>query len=231
MAGWIKLYRQIQNSDIWETIQPFDIRSAWIDLLLLASHEDRNMIIGDQVVEVERGQYVTSIRFLSQRWCWSKDRVSKCLKLLEKLGMIERESDSKRTVITIVNYGKFQDCEDTNKDTNKDSDRTQNGHNADADKDKIQEYIKNDKKGKNDKKNIYGEYNHVRLTDEERDKLMNEYGEAETSAAIKYLDEYIEMKGYKAKSHYLCIKKWVFNALEREKQPKQSGSQIDWNKV
>ena len=229
MAGWIKLYRQIQESDIWETIQPFDIRSAWIDLLLLASHEDRNMIIGDQVVSVERGQYVTSIRFLSQRWCWSKDRVSKCLHLLEKLGMITKHSDSKRTVITIVNYGKFQDCQDTDKDSNKDSERTLNGRCADADKDKIQEYIKNDKKGKNGKKNIYGEYQHVRLTDEERDKLMDEYGEAETSAAIKYLDEYIEMKGYKAKSHYLCIKKWVFDAVNRDK-PK-SGSQIDWSKV
>ena len=149
--------------------------------------------------------------------------MSKCLKLLEKLGMIEKESDSKRTVITIVNYGKFQDCEDSNKDTNKDSDRTQNGRKTDADKDKIQEYIKNDKKGKNDKKNIYGEYNHVRLTDEERNKLMDEYGEAETSAAIKYLDEYIEMKGYKAKSHYLCIKKWVFDAVNRDK-PKQNQS-------
>jgi len=78
-------------------------------------------------------------------------------------------------------------------------------------------------------KHTYGEYCHVRLTDDERNKLMDEYGEAETTAAIKYLDEYIEMKGYKAKSHYLCIKKWVFDAVNRDK-PK-SGSQIDWSKV
>lgn len=70
-------------------------------------------------------------------------------------------------------------------------------------------------------KHTYGEYQHVRLTDDERNKLMDEYGEAETSEAIKYLDEYIEMKGYKAKSHYLAIKKWVFNAVNREK-PKQN---------
>lgn len=225
MAGWIKLYRQIQESEIWETIQPFDIRSAWIDLLLLASHEDRTMIIGDQIVEVKRGQYVTSIRFLSQRWCWSKDRVSKCLTLLERLGMIDKHSDSKRTVITIVNYGKFQDCQDTDKDSDKDSERTLSGHKTDADKDKIQEYIKNDKKGKNDKNNIkhrHGEYQHVLLTDEERDKLMDEFGEAETSEAIKYLDEYIEMKGYKARSHYLAIRKWVFDAVKRDKPKKQN---------
>jgi hypothetical protein len=67
-------------------------------------------------------------------------------------------------------------------------------------------------------KHIYGEYKNVRLTDVERNKLMDEYGEAETSKAIKYLDEYIEMKGYKAKSHYLAIRKWVFDAVNRENE-------------
>ncbi len=77
-------------------------------------------------------------------------------------------------------------------------------------------------------KHTYGEYNHVRLTDTERDKLMDEFGEIETLEAIKYLDEYIEMKGYKAKSHYLCIRKWVFDAVNRDK-PKQKG--VDWDSV
>ena len=67
-------------------------------------------------------------------------------------------------------------------------------------------------------KNIYGEYKHVMLTDAERYKLMDEYGEAETSSAIKYLDEYIEDKGYKSKSHYLAIKRWVFDAIKRDKE-------------
>ena len=82
--------------------------------------------------------------------------------------------------------------------------------------------------GKDNKepKHKHGEYNHVLLTDTERDKLMDEYGEAETLEAIKYLDEYIEMKGYKAKSHYLCIRKWVFDAVKRDK-PKQEQSVFD----
>ena len=79
---------------------------------------------------------------------------------------------------------------------------------------------------KKEPKHIYGEYGHVRLTDTERNKLMDEYGEAKTSEAIKYLDEYIEMKGYKAKSHYLCIRKWVFDAVKRDK-PKQEQSVFD----
>ena len=71
-------------------------------------------------------------------------------------------------------------------------------------------------------KHKHGEYKHVLLTDKERDRLMDEFGEAETSEAIKYLDEYIEMKGYKAKSHYLAIRKWVFDAVKRDKPKKQN---------
>ena len=75
-----------------------------------------------------------------------------------------------------------------------------------------------------DNKNIYthkkkyGEYQHVLLTDMEIDKLNKEYGKESTLRAINYLDEAIEMKGYKYKSHYLAMKKWVFEASEKQKQ-------------
>lgn len=65
-------------------------------------------------------------------------------------------------------------------------------------------------------KHKYGEFQHVLLTDSEKEKLCNEYGSSETDAAIKYLDEAIEMKGYKYKSHYLAMKKWVFDAVKKD---------------
>ena len=68
-------------------------------------------------------------------------------------------------------------------------------------------------KAKKPPKHKYGEYKHVLLTDDEYGKLCMEYGEEKMKKAIVFLDEYIEMKGYKAKSHYLCMKKWVFGAI------------------
>lgn len=72
-------------------------------------------------------------------------------------------------------------------------------------------------------KHKYGEYKHVMLKDSEYEKLAEEYGEPMRDECITFLDEYIEMKGYKAKSHYLCIRKWVLNAV-KEKQKKQGRS-------
>ena len=66
-------------------------------------------------------------------------------------------------------------------------------------------------------KHKHGEYKNVLLSDDELEKLNETYGADTTQRAITYLDEYIEMKGYKAKSHYLCIRKWVISALAEHK--------------
>ena len=64
-----------------------------------------------------------------------------------------------------------------------------------------------------------GEYKNVFLTDEEEEKLIDEFGIEFALRAIKFLDEYIEEKQYKSDSHYLTIKRWVMDAA-REKEAK-----------
>ena len=71
---------------------------------------------------------------------------------------------------------------------------------------------------KANKKHKYGEYKNVLLKDEELQNLKDSYENWEE--LITYLDEYIEMKGYKANSHYLCIKKWVVDAVNKKQNTK-----------
>ena len=113
MPGWIKIHRQIQNCLIWDD-KPFNMASAWIDLLLLANHEDKETIFDKKPILVKRGQRITSVRELSARWGWGKDKTLRFLRLLESEKMIVKESDSRRTLLTIVNYGIYQDCETEN---------------------------------------------------------------------------------------------------------------------
>lgn len=75
-------------------------------------------------------------------------------------------------------------------------------------------------------KHRHGEFNHVMLTDAEMGKLEADLGKDMTADCIAYLDEYIERKGYKAKSHYLTIKKWVIDAVKREKG--NNSGRLDW---
>ena len=130
--GWIKLHRSLQDCVIWAGNEPYDRRSAWVDLLLLANHEDKEILFDYKPLTIMRGQYLTSVRQLGERWSWSKNRVLKYLKLLESLKMIQRESDTKRTLLTIVNYSVYQDVRDTDMDTGVDTGMytggTQEGH-------------------------------------------------------------------------------------------------------
>ena len=71
-------------------------------------------------------------------------------------------------------------------------------------------------------KHKYGEYSHVLLTDAEYEKLCKDFGEVVAKNAITYLDEAIEMKGYKYKSHNLAIRKWVIDAVKKQKPTKQN---------
>ncbi len=108
--GWISVYRNIQDCWIWKD-DVFSRGQAWIDLLLLANHEDKKILFNGQLTVVERGQRITSIRQLCDRWKWSNRKVVNFLELLESDGMLVKKSDSKATLITIENYDKYQNVE------------------------------------------------------------------------------------------------------------------------
>ena len=59
------------------------------------------------------------------------------------------------------------------------------------------------------------------LTKNEFENLKAQYSQ-EFEAIINYLSNYIEMKGYKAKSHYLAIQKWVVLAYQEQKKREEN---------
>lgn len=108
MSGWISIYRQIQEHWIWKSKEPFDKRSAWIDLLLLVNHQNEKIQFDNTTIEVERGQRITSLEKLANRWKWSRHKVSDFLNRLEQERMLTQVRDKKKTLVSIENYDKYQ---------------------------------------------------------------------------------------------------------------------------
>ena len=106
--GWICLGRQIMDSWLWED-KPFAFGQAWTDMLLSANHASNRFPLGNEIITLQKGEFVTSELKLMARWGWSKTKVRRFLQLLENDGMIIKKTDRKKTTITIVNYSKFQD--------------------------------------------------------------------------------------------------------------------------
>jgi hypothetical protein len=105
--GWISIHRQIQDCFIWDK-KPFSWGQAWIDLLLIVNHADKKTCFDGKMIVVGRGQRIISIRQLCDRWGWSNRKVTRFLDILQSENMIVRKSDSRKTLITIVNYDNYQ---------------------------------------------------------------------------------------------------------------------------
>lgn len=109
--GWISVHRKIEDDWLWKD-KPFSKGQAWIDLLLMVNHEDKKILFNGNLVEVKRGQRITSIKKLCDRWGWSNNKVKRFLELLQEDDKIVLEiAPRKNTVITIVNYSVYQGVE------------------------------------------------------------------------------------------------------------------------
>ena len=154
--GWIKIHRKILDNFLWED-RPFSRGQAWIDLILLANHEDKTIIFSGNVVEIKRGQKMTSLRKLSDRWGWSRTKTKKFLEVLQNEKMLTYKSDSKNTVYSIVNYNNYQEKQEYKNDT----EMTQKNHRNDTEMTQ-KNTNKNDKNDKNDK-NIFNNLSNDKL--------------------------------------------------------------------
>ncbi len=70
----------------------------------------------------------------------------------------------------------------------------------------------------------YGEFENVKLTEEEYNKLVEKLGENNTKVMIEELSTGIASKGYKYKSHYATILSWSrrrVTKFQERNQPKQ----------
>ncbi|APF28655.1 DnaD domain protein [Clostridium sporogenes] len=120
--GWISLYRSIQDHWLWQE-KPFSKGQAWLDLLLSANHKENKFLLGNELLQVERGSFITSELKLMEKWGWSKSKVRNFLDLLKDDNMIIKVSDKKKTTITIVNYELYQELR-TTEELQKDHART-----------------------------------------------------------------------------------------------------------
>ncbi|WAA10820.1 DnaD domain-containing protein [Fervidibacillus albus] len=117
MSGWIKLHRDIFDSDIWHDVTTFRL---FIYLIGQASHKDGMKVGG---IELKRGQYIRSYRKLADDLSYKEGRGYKKYSLstiknsVNKLVTAERvnvQETELGTLFTIINYSKYQDFEEEN---------------------------------------------------------------------------------------------------------------------
>lgn len=122
--GWIKLHRAIRKNWIWEDAQKL---KWWLDILLQANHQEKKVLLGNELVLIERGSFHTSELKLAKKWGVSKTTVRKFLELLESDRMITTIKSKKGTTLKVSNYEDYQGFSEEEKTDKK----PQKNHNVD----------------------------------------------------------------------------------------------------
>ena len=106
MFGWIALYRAIMEHWIWNT-SPHRFK-RWVYLLFCVAWQEKVIGFGDKEVKLKRGQMVTSVRRLMGLWGTNSTTVKNTLDAFVEHGMIKLQKETNMTIITVVNYDKYQ---------------------------------------------------------------------------------------------------------------------------
>ena len=114
MKGWISLHRKILDNPILTRGRQYSRFEAFVYMLLKANHKDNKTLIGNNLIIIKKGSFITSQKKLMKEFNWGSSRLRNFLKLLESDGMIEANTNTISTHITINNYKELQGLQNTN---------------------------------------------------------------------------------------------------------------------
>ena len=109
--GWVKIHRKLLENPISSKPEYF---SVWVHLLLMANHKPTSFIWNCKKQELKEGQLLTGLKALSRETGVSQGTLYRILKYLEREGQIKMQTTTKYTVITILNWEKYQENEKQN---------------------------------------------------------------------------------------------------------------------
>lgn len=203
LQGWIKLHRKLLCSPVWN--EPGMLK-LWIYCLMKSTHKEKEILLGQQIIKLEPGQFVTGRNSLHEdfnRGVKPANKVSaitlwRWLKMLEKMSNIALKTNNKFTVVTVDKWEKYQDTDSEN-EQQMNSKRTTNEQQMNTNK--------NVKNVKNDKKEIYRIIKHLTLTQEEFERLSKEYSKKDIDSVLDDIENYSKIKNYTSAN--LTARKWL----------------------
>lgn len=119
--GWVSLWREVLDKPIW-LLSTSGQRSVLIAILLSVNHAEKNWEWQGKPYVAKPGQMITSMEHLAEKSGKGVTRqvVRGSLERFEKLGFLTKQSTKVNTLITIVNWEKYQGekSSTTNQSTN-----------------------------------------------------------------------------------------------------------------
>jgi hypothetical protein len=114
--------------------EPYTRAQAFEWMIGEARWKDEEKLINGKMIALKRGQFSHSIRFMADKWGWTKKRVELFIGRLKQGAIIGTNAGTGQLIITICNYGKYQDKDNSKGDSEGDAEGTARGHEGDKEK-------------------------------------------------------------------------------------------------
>lgn len=221
---WIKLKEDFFEEDVISWIEEQEkgvyYSNFYLKLCLKAMNSEGRLIrkVGEMLIPYD-------VKTLSKITGVDQDTVIVAMELLKRTGLIEILENGEIYLTQLKNMigseSKWAEKKRLQRAKGQSEDNVpllsgQCPTEKEKEKEKEKDKDKDKDKDKKKIKHKYGNYTHVLLTDNEKEKLLNELDEYKFNLVIEKLDEYIEETGKKYKNHYLTIKRWVIEAVEKD---------------
>lgn len=212
--GFILLSRNILESDVFASQKLLKI---WVWCLCKANFKDKTIPLkvgkGEKILKVKRGSFVFGRNKAEEELFIDGSTIYKSIKKLQEMEMIKIDSNNQYSIITICKYDTYQDNK-SYKVTSKEQ-PSNNQVTAKEQPSNTTNTLNNDNT-LNKENNIYRSFFHLKITNEEVEKLKIDYDIKTIDSILDSIENYKNNKNYK--SLYLTAKKW----LEKEPKKKQN---------
>ena len=198
---YIKLCDKIVD---WEWFTDGNMLKVWLYLLVKAQYADGKY----RGVEVKRGQLLTGRKLIASETRLSEQQVRTCINRLKSSGQITIESTNQYSLITIIKYDDYQGSDSYNIQQIIQQANLPITNDQPTDNQRITTY-KKDKKEKKEKEYIYlGEFQNVKFTADELEKLKAEFPR-DYQDRIERVSAYCASTGKKYKNYLATIRNWA----------------------
>ena len=224
--GFIFLWRKITRSWLWR-LEAEEIKIALL-CLIKANHRDGEWFTGSKFISVNRGSFITSrdnfaveVSGKGRKNKISPDKVYRTWEKLKKAHFLHTNPHNNFTVISIVNYEKYQ-SKPHNETTPTRTTTAQEVHTNNNDN--------NEKKVNKERDVSLTTQKHFSLNslkEEDFESISQKYGVPVAFVRSKFDDlvNYCEAKGKRYKNYFAVLSRWVKDdAIKIRKEAVQNGS-------
>lgn len=114
MNGWWKFHRQMFENPVVNKDSEYFYVWCWI--LTYAAYEEKRVLFDGQDIVLERGQLLTTAKHIATSLNINESKVNRILKKLKIEKQIDKQTSSRNTLITVLNWDLYQESDKQNEE-------------------------------------------------------------------------------------------------------------------